>query len=189
MHFIFAISINTTSSNNRKDSTKQHFLAQNDISKMKIFELCICALACISLTSSMTIISQLDSKDGNDGFSNSCLTEAGMNYDDGYDLRDILNNNIEKPEFQERTQKHGCVVECLLRKLNWMEGSELKEEKFYADMNKVFADHPLQTQAEELIRDCVTKVKHAPQEGCKKGVVAMKCGVKIADRLQSLLKM
>ncbi|XP_011884064.1 PREDICTED: pheromone-binding protein Gp-9-like [Vollenhovia emeryi] len=151
---------------------------------MKVFEFCICALACISLTSSMTLMHSLGEQP-NSGmqFVNSCAIEAGLNYEDGYDIRDIIDDDIEKSELQEKTQKHGCVMECLLRKLNWMEGSELKEEKFYADMDKIFANHPLKIQIDEFIRDCATKVKNTPQEECKRGVVAMKCGVKGAHRL------
>lgn len=42
------------------------------------------------------------------------------NYEDNYDVRKILNDTIEKPELEEKTLKYGCVVECVLRKLNWV---------------------------------------------------------------------
>lgn len=40
-----------------------------------------------------------------------------------------------------------------------MEGSKLKEENLYADVNKVFANHPLKIQIEEIIRNCAKKGK------------------------------
>ncbi|XP_011687745.1 PREDICTED: pheromone-binding protein Gp-9-like [Wasmannia auropunctata] len=151
---------------------------------MKAFELCICALACISLASSVSIVSQLGKQSNNNNqFVNACITEVGMSYDDDFDVRDIINDSIDTPELEEKTRKHGCFIECVLRKLNWMEGSELKEEKLYADINKAFTNHPLQTQIQEFISDCATKVKNANQEGCQRGVVAMKCGVKGVNRL------
>jgi len=40
-----------------------------------------------------------------------------------------------------------------------MEGSELKEENLYADINKIFANHTLKIQINEFIRDCAEKGK------------------------------
>ncbi|KAG5342839.1 PBGP9 protein, partial [Acromyrmex charruanus] len=114
---------------------------------------------------------------------NICIIEAGMTYEDDYDIRDIINDVIEKHDFEEKTRKHGCFVECILRKLNWMEKSEFKEDKFYADLNKIFANHPYKIQIYEFLNDCIRKVKHEPQERCQRGVVAMKCGVKSVYRL------
>ncbi|XP_018358162.1 PREDICTED: pheromone-binding protein Gp-9-like [Trachymyrmex cornetzi] len=152
---------------------------------MKAFEFCICALAYISLTSSIPIMSKLKTQPNNSTqLMNICVIEAGMTYEDDYGIRDIINDVIEKPDFEEKTRKHGCFVECILRKLNWMERSEFKEEKFYVDLNnKIFANHPYKTQIDEFLSDCVRKVKHAPQERCQRGVVAMKCGVKNMYRL------
>ncbi|KYN33164.1 hypothetical protein ALC56_12497, partial [Trachymyrmex septentrionalis] len=80
--------------------------------------------------------------------------------EDDYDIRDIINDVIEKPGFEEKTRKHGCFVECILRKLNWMEKSEFKEEKFYADLNdKIFANHPYKIQIHQFLSDCIRKVK------------------------------
>ncbi|XP_012055304.1 PREDICTED: uncharacterized protein LOC105618368 [Atta cephalotes] len=59
---------------------------------------------------------------------NICIIEAGMTYEDDYDIRDIINDVIEKPDFEEKTRKHGCFVECILRKLNW-ERPNLKMKK------------------------------------------------------------
>lgn len=40
-----------------------------------------------------------------------------------------------------------------------MQELELKEEKLYTDINKIFANHSLKIQIEEFIRNCVTKGK------------------------------
>ncbi|KAM0730562.1 Pheromone-binding protein Gp-9 [Formica fusca] len=147
---------------------------------MKAFILCVYILGYVSFISTDTVMSKLQTRPEDPGkeLVDICLSQVNLTREEAYNVDNILNNVHEQPEMKEKRRKHGCAIECILKKMNWMEGTELKEERIYAIVTKLLTDHLLQAKAQKLIRDCAKEVRDTTPERCEKGVTAMVCTMK-----------
>ncbi|XP_020300182.1 pheromone-binding protein Gp-9-like [Pseudomyrmex gracilis] len=135
----------------------------------------VCALACVTFISADTVVKTLKDQKKRRDFIDVCLSESNMTEEEGFEKEDIINNVHNQPENREKWKKHGCFVECFLKKLDWMEGSELMEEHIHGNITKVMKTHSLLPKAQKLIRDCSTKVREASADNCQRGGTALAC--------------
>ncbi|XP_024875460.1 pheromone-binding protein Gp-9-like [Temnothorax curvispinosus] len=140
---------------------------------MKSLVLCTCVLIIAFQSSSSSELknrlkSAVKSRIENDV--EACMTENDMTIDDAFDEEDIMNNLPAKPENAERTRKNGCVIACILKKQNLMEGTNINEAQVRAKINEMGNswDGPELAMAHKVARKCIKKVKNITQE-CEKG--------------------
>ncbi|EZA55117.1 hypothetical protein X777_05295 [Ooceraea biroi] len=155
---------------------------------MKAFVLCGCVLACIFYISAEIIPSNLPGQreEWKDVVS-SCVHEAGLTHKEGYEIQEIVDEVYKQPGMEEKRRKHGCVIECLLKSLEWMEGSEIKEDRIYGNITKLLNNHPAKEKAQQLVRNCAQQVRDATVEGCNRGFVGLACTVKNTQKWKHLI--
>ncbi|KAH0949379.1 ObpNew [Eciton burchellii] len=147
---------------------------------MKAFLSYCCILACTIYISTGIVPTKVPLwKNNEEKFIDSCFIEADLTQEEGYEIGEILNETYEQPGMKEKRRKHGCLIECLLKKLEWMEGSEIKEERIYGNITKLLANyHTAQEKTQQLTHDCVQQVRDTTEEECEKGFTVLTCFIK-----------
>ncbi|XP_070154991.1 odorant binding protein 2 [Polyergus mexicanus] len=112
-----------------------------------------------------------------------CMTENNITRDDWYKEEEVMTGVHAEPENEERTRKLGCAIVCVLKKENLMEGSNIKEGKVHAKINKEAAGSPKEGQIHKVARDCMKEVRNITEE-CEKGFTLFTCVIKAAHKLQ-----
>ncbi|XP_071570222.1 pheromone-binding protein Gp-9-like [Temnothorax nylanderi] len=156
---------------------------------MKSLVLCACVLIIAFQSSSSSELknrlkSAIESNIAN--YAEACLTENDMTGVDRYTEEDIMTNLHAKPENAERTRKNGCMILCVLKKQNLMEGTNIKEAQVHAKINETLndpSDHgPVRAEAHRIARKCIKKVESIAQE-CEKSFSWYVCVVEAIDKL------
>ncbi|KAL6420054.1 hypothetical protein ACFW04_001144 [Cataglyphis niger] len=89
-----------------------------------------------------------------------------------------------EPENEERTRKLGCTIVCILKKENLMEGSNIKEGRVHAKINKEAGGSPYEGKMHKIARNCMKEVKDITEE-CEKGFTLFSCLTRGTHKLQN----
>ncbi|XP_071570226.1 pheromone-binding protein Gp-9-like [Temnothorax nylanderi] len=152
---------------------------------MKSLVLCACVLIiAFQSSSSSELKNQLKSAVGSNiaNYAAACLTENDVTGDDRYTEEDIMTNLHAKPENAERTRKNGCVIACVIKKQNLMEGTNIKEAQVHAKINETMNDGPARAEAHRITGKCMEKVRSIAQE-CEKSFSLYVCIAEAIDKL------
>ncbi|XP_050449227.1 pheromone-binding protein Gp-9-like [Cataglyphis hispanica] len=168
-----------------KYSTKLCIIKQNNLNKMKLLVLCICVLGFATSDLANNEIKQQFKSAMTEVEDDmvACMTENNVTESDWYRVEEIMTGVHTEPENEEKTRKLGCTVVCLLKKENLMEGSNIKEERFHAKINKEAAGSPYEGKMHKIARNCMKEVKDIT-EVCEKGFALFSCFVKATHKLQ-----
>ncbi|XP_071626697.1 pheromone-binding protein Gp-9-like [Temnothorax longispinosus] len=153
---------------------------------MKSLVLCACVLVlAFQSSSSSEIKDRLKSavRSNLQKYAEPCFSENNATGDDRYTEEDIMTNLYAKPENAERTRKNGCVIACVMKKQDLMEGTNIKEAQVHVRINEVLMnDGPVQAEAHRIMRKCMKKVRSITQE-CEKSFSLHVCIVEAMDKL------
>ncbi|XP_011148183.1 pheromone-binding protein Gp-9-like [Harpegnathos saltator] len=149
---------------------------------MKAVVFCACILVLYTFSSVEAIQNKLKhmlSEEDNDRPIDICLTQFNMTILDLYTEPEIMNEEYTKPENEEKNRKNGCLLECLLKKQGFMEGSDINETKIHTQMNTKFANDPMLGKMHTTVHKCVKEIKknNITQE-CEKGFYLLTCMMK-----------
>ncbi|KYQ48333.1 Pheromone-binding protein Gp-9 [Trachymyrmex zeteki] len=106
---------------------------------------------------------------------NTCLTENNVSDDDMLTVRDITHDQY-KSESQERLNKNGCVMQCLLQKAGLMEDAEYKVEKMHSEFIKKTNVEPGNKRL-ECLDTCINESKDLTEK-CEKAFRITACFMK-----------
>ncbi|XP_018059977.1 PREDICTED: pheromone-binding protein Gp-9-like [Atta colombica] len=106
---------------------------------------------------------------------NTCLTETNVSDDDMLTVHDIAHDQY-KSENQEKLNKNGCVIQCLLQKGGLMEDAEFKVEKMHSEFIKKTSVQPGDKRLESL-DTCINESKDLTEK-CEKAFLISACFIK-----------
>ncbi|XP_011169815.1 pheromone-binding protein Gp-9 [Solenopsis invicta] len=148
---------------------------------MKTFVLCACVfvLAVYFQSSSSSELNEQELR--KIGISirndfNTCLSEIGITPADFVKPMEIVTNVHLQPANEERTNKHGCFIACVLKKQNLIEGTKIKEEQVYERLQLIFDENP-GGPMHQIVQKCMEKVRNDAQE-CEKCFSVYVCTIK-----------
>ncbi|XP_018399316.1 PREDICTED: pheromone-binding protein Gp-9-like [Cyphomyrmex costatus] len=106
---------------------------------------------------------------------NTCLTDTNVSEDDMLTVQDITKDQY-KSESQERLNKNGCVMQCLLQKEGLMEDAEYKTENMHNEFIKKTNVEPGNKRLESLDK-CINESKDLTEK-CEKAFLLSACFIK-----------
>ncbi|XP_011687770.1 PREDICTED: pheromone-binding protein Gp-9-like [Wasmannia auropunctata] len=145
---------------------------------MKSFVLCACVLILVSCSSAKLKEKFKPEKAGNDILT--CATENNATRDDWYKEEDVMTLLHVEPENIERTRKVGCWIACVMKKMDFMEGSNINEEKIIGRLDELVIDPE---NAREPVQKCLKEVRIITQK-CEKSFSILTCLMRKAHEAQ-----
>ncbi|KYN33165.1 Pheromone-binding protein Gp-9, partial [Trachymyrmex septentrionalis] len=103
---------------------------------------------------------------------NTCLIETNVSEDDMLTVQDVIHDRY-KSENQEKLNKNGCVLQCILQKDGLMEDAEYKLEKVHIAFIKRTNIQPGDKRLEQL-ENCINKSKDLTEK-CEKAFLLSAC--------------
>ncbi|XP_011875688.1 PREDICTED: pheromone-binding protein Gp-9-like [Vollenhovia emeryi] len=112
---------------------------------------------------------------------NTCLTENDVSDDDMLTAQDIIEDKYKQSEHQEKLKKNGCIYQCMLQKVGWMEGSEYVVEKMHSEFSKG-STSPVGSKIFTARDNCINETKDLTEK-CEKAFSLTKCFLQAEERI------
>ncbi|XP_028046189.1 uncharacterized protein LOC105835453 isoform X2 [Monomorium pharaonis] len=141
--------------------------------------------ACV-LTLFFSVSSELKQQRNDENDYKVCMNATGITPDNIHSVwltsEDIIANVHIKPENEERMKKTGCLLACILKRQNLMEGSNIKEAQVVARLPEFF--EVVDDSQKKTVRKCMEEGRSITQE-CEKCFSIYVCLVKATYNIES----
>ncbi|XP_011875689.1 PREDICTED: pheromone-binding protein Gp-9-like [Vollenhovia emeryi] len=150
---------------------------------MKGLVLCVCVLILASCSS--TFLKQARSKvhDKIENDIETCSAEVDVSLDEFIDERDIMADVHTEPENLGRTRKSGCLIACVMKKMNLMEGTDIKESQVHAKIDEMLTSEADSDKVHTAMSKCMREARIITDE-CEKCFSIYACVSRIAHKEQ-----